>query len=197
MHSMHFYLTLKGTLGVFWDPRGMKSSIFLKRFAYRCQFFLLLHGYKTRSWGPKRPKRSFVWLFRWVRMKVKGTWMRTPRCMHLGLIAICRQYTYHAWATNKRIGVLMSNRNYLNMCTPFLDVSLWIMPVIMLCDSSFSVASFSPCHGQFLNAYIENWQTFRWTFQTPYLQSTGACNKREEWCKSMFFFLTNLWQLQS
>ncbi len=43
-------LTLKGTLGVFWDPRGMKSSIFSKR----------LHGYKTRSLGPKRPQSSFV-----------------------------------------------------------------------------------------------------------------------------------------
>ncbi len=61
-------LTLKGTLGVFWDPGGMKSSFFFsKRFA--CTYFLLLHGYKTRSWG----QSSFVWLYLWVRMKLKVT----------------------------------------------------------------------------------------------------------------------------
>ncbi len=32
-------LTLKGTLGVFWDPRGMTSAFFSKRFACRCQYF--------------------------------------------------------------------------------------------------------------------------------------------------------------
>ncbi len=34
--------------------------------------FVLLHGYKSRCLGPKRPQSSFVWLFRWVRMKVKS-----------------------------------------------------------------------------------------------------------------------------
>ena len=32
-------LTLKGTLGVFWDPGGMKSLIFSKRFGCKCQYF--------------------------------------------------------------------------------------------------------------------------------------------------------------
>ncbi len=32
---------------------------------------------------------------------------------------------YYAWADNKRIGVPIRDRKYLNRCTPFLDVSLW------------------------------------------------------------------------
>ena len=85
-------LSIKGTLGVFWDPRGIKSSFFFQNalhvdanifriIAYYLLidlynwngpngFFLLIHGYKTRTWGPKWPQRFFVWLFRWVRMKV-------------------------------------------------------------------------------------------------------------------------------
>ncbi len=31
----------------------------------------------------------------------------------------------YAWANNKRIGVRIQDRKYLNRCTPFLDVSLW------------------------------------------------------------------------
>ena len=33
---------------------------------------------------------------------------------------------YYAWANNRRIGVCIQDRIYLNRCTPFLDVSLWI-----------------------------------------------------------------------
>ncbi len=33
---------------------------------------------------------------------------------------------YYARANNKRIGVRIQDRIYLNRCTPFLDVSLWI-----------------------------------------------------------------------
>ncbi len=32
---------------------------------------------------------------------------------------------YYAWANNKRMGVHIQDRIYLNRCTPFLDVSLW------------------------------------------------------------------------
>ncbi len=36
---LSLHLTLKGTLGVFLDPGGMKSLIFSKRCACRCRYF--------------------------------------------------------------------------------------------------------------------------------------------------------------
>ncbi len=54
-------LTLKGTLGVYWNPRGMKLSIFSKRFACKDREFTgVLMPFLID------PKSSFVWVSRWV-----------------------------------------------------------------------------------------------------------------------------------